>query len=193
MDHDIKSAGVGTQGGGGSSSCVRGRRIGPGRLYMDAEGNLYVPDSEDEASDMEVEVPAEETTNRAVDEDLFVDGPPAVATAGPDGENPLTEGPPAVVGDAPAGEHQPAEGDPELAANGATHVDPVVTVDGAAGEKMHPEVAARLAKKVLGEDLHPEVAEHLAIVLSRMETLYHECFISMYKVMVPSFFKPPLN
>jgi hypothetical protein len=55
---------------------------------------------------------------------------------------------------------------------------------------MKPEVAARLAKKVLGEDLHPEVAALLAEVLSKMESFYHECFIDIYKVMVPIFFTP---
>jgi hypothetical protein len=55
---------------------------------------------------------------------------------------------------------------------------------------MKPEVAACLAKKVLGEDLHPEVAALLAEVLSKMEPFYHECFIDMYKVMVPIFFTP---
>jgi hypothetical protein len=46
-------------------------------------------------------------------------------------------------------------------------------------------------KKVLGEDLHPEVAARLAEVLFETEPSYHECFIDMYKVMVPLFFTPP--
>jgi hypothetical protein len=70
-------------------------------------------------------------------------------------------------------------------------VAPVVTAEGVAGVEMNPKVAGRLAKKVLGEDLHPKVAAHLAEVLSKMEPLYHECFIDMYKVMVPLFFTPP--
>jgi hypothetical protein len=56
---------------------------------------------------------------------------------------------------------------------------------------MNPDIAGRLAKKVLGEDLHPEVAARLAEVLFEMEPFYHECFIDMYKVMVLLFFTPP--
>jgi hypothetical protein len=79
-----------------------------------------------------------------------------------------------------------------VAVDGAAGVDltPAVAADRSAGVEMKPEVAACLAKKVLGEDLHPEVAALLAEVLSKMEPFYHECFIDMYKVMVPIFFTP---
>jgi hypothetical protein len=85
----------------------------------------------------------------------------------------------------------------ERGADGTAAVElvPAMAVDGVAAEgaasvEMNPEVAAHLAKKVLGEDLHPEVAALLAKVLSKMEPIYHEFFISMYKVIMPMFFTP---
>jgi hypothetical protein len=65
---------------------------------------------------------------------------------------------------------------------GATDVDvaPGVAADRVPCLEMNPVLAQRLAKKVLGEDLHAEA-----------EPFYHECFIDMYKVMVPLFFTPP--
>jgi hypothetical protein len=69
-------------------------------------------------------------------------------------------------------------------------VAPAVAADGVASVEMNSDVAGRLTKKVLSEDLHPEVAARLAEVLSEIEPFYHECFIDMYKVMVPLFFTP---
>ena len=125
---------------------VRGYRIKRAGLRFNSQGDVYVPDFEDEEEALEVSV------NGPVDVDLA----------------------------------------PAMATYRATGVDmaPTVAADGAASVEMKPEVAARLAKKVIGEDRHPEVAALLAKVLCKMEPLYHECFIDMYKVMMPNFFTP---
>jgi hypothetical protein len=155
---------------------VRGCRIERAglRFRVNSQGELYVPDSEDEEEALEV------SANGPVDVDLA----PVVAADGAAG----VDLPPTVGADAASDIDLP----PAVAANGAAGVDLVqaVAANGAASVEMTPEVAASLAKKVLGEDLHREVAALLAAVLSKMEPFYHECFIDMYKVMVPIFFTP---
>jgi hypothetical protein len=39
-------------------------------------------------------------------------------------------------------------------------------------------------------DLAPEVAACLKDVLANMDPIYHEVFMSMYKILVPIFFRP---
>lgn len=137
VDCNVKPADVGIESAAKDSICVRDRP-GRSRLRVDAEGNLYVLDSEEEDSAMEVNaggaVAAEgvEASNGA---NLFVDGSP-VAAAGAAGE------------DVPLG-------------------PPVVTPDDAARMELAPEVAARLKE-----------------VLANMDPIYHDVFISMYKIMI---------
>jgi hypothetical protein len=143
---------------------VRGCRIKRSGLRFNSQGDVYVPDSEDDESG--------------------VDLAPAVAANGAAGAHLA----PAVVADGVAG----VQLTPTVATDGVTGVDvaPAVAADRVAGVEMNPEVAARLAKNVLGEDLHPEVAARLAESLSRIEPFCHEWFIGAYKVMVPLFFTP---
>lgn len=130
---------------------IRGCRIKRSGLRFNSQGYVYVPDSEDDESAMDL-APAV-----AADKAVGLDLAPTMAT------------------DRAAG----------------VDVVPLVAADGAASVEMNPDVAARLAKQVLGEDLHPEVAARLAEVLSKIEPFCHECFIGMYKDLVPIFFTPP--
>jgi len=93
---------------------------------MDVHGALYVPDSEEEDSDMEVE--------------------PRSAKA------------------------------EDLAANGSLGV---------------VQAAAKKAAEIVATmKLTPEVQERLQAVLANMDPLFHDEFVSMYKILVPIFFKP---
>ncbi|RLN42408.1 hypothetical protein C2845_PM01G15680 [Panicum miliaceum] len=155
--------------------CVCGCRIERAGLRFNSQGDVYVPDSEDE------DVGPEVAANGAVDVELA----PVVASdrvAGVD----LTL---VDAADGAAG----VDVAPTVTAAGAASVDvaPAVAADGVAGVEMNPEVAGRLAKKVLRDDLHPDVAARLAEVLFDIEPFYHELLIAMYKVMVPLFFTPP--
>jgi len=141
--------------------CVHGCQIKSAGLRFNSQGDVFVPDSEDE------------------------DAAPEVAADGAVGQE-LAH---AVASDRVVGMDLTLVNAADGAAS--MDVAPAVAPDGVAGVKMNPEVAGRLAKKVLGEDLHPDVAARLAEVLSDMEPLYHELFIAMYKVMVPLFFTPP--
>jgi len=65
-----------------------------------------------------------------------------------------------------------------------------MTGTGAAGEDLplgptvvSPDDASRITEA-------PKVAAHLKEVLANMDPIYHEVFISMYKIMVPIFFGP---
>lgn len=165
---------------------IRGCRIKKAGLRFNSQGDVYVLDSEDE----------EEALPKARLGASVVDLAPAVAADGAGGvdlapavaadEAGSVDLPPALAADGAAGVDLP----PAVAADGAAGVDLHHALDGAHGIMMNLEVAARLAKKVLGDDLHPEVAARLSEVLSKMKTCYHECFIDMYKVMVPMFFTP---
>jgi len=97
-----------------------------GALRMDVHSALYVPDSEEEDTDMEVEPRSAEAE--------------------------------------------------DLAANGSLGV-----VHAAA--KKAAEIAATMK-------LTPEVQERLQAVLANMDPLFHDEFVSMYKILVPIFFKP---
>ena len=67
---------------------------------------------------------------------------------------------------------------------------PPVSGAGAAGEDLPlgPPVVA--PDDASGMDLAPEVAARLKEVLANMDPIYHEVFISMYKILVPIFFRP---
>ncbi|KAF8685288.1 hypothetical protein HU200_044054 [Digitaria exilis] len=56
-------------------------------------------------------------------------------------------------------------------------------VDAAGGIKVAPDVAT-------DEEMHPEVAARLKKALAHMDPTFRDLFVSMYKVMVPAFFKP---
>ncbi|CAM0144683.1 unnamed protein product [Urochloa decumbens] len=108
--------------------CVRGHRIRrSGRMRVDSNGSVYVPDSEDEEADMEME---EGSVNLANSGGTSV-APDAIAVGG-DG----------VMGD---GVDAAAEGIPADAVN--------FEEDAGTGEEMHPKVAARL--KMLLDHIDP--------------------------------------
>ena len=67
---------------------------------------------------------------------------------------------------------------------------PPVSGAGATGEDLPlgPPVVA--PDDASGMDLAPEVAARLKEVLANMDPIYHEVFISMYKILVPIFFCP---
>jgi hypothetical protein len=68
---------------------------------------------------------------------------------------------------------------------------PLVAGDGAADDDL-PPTGPPLVPTDKGEemDLAPEVAARLKEVLARMDPIYHDVFVSMYKVLVPIFFRP---
>lgn len=150
VDRVVKPTGDGIHCSGGGSICERQRCTG--RLRLDAEGNLYVLDSEDEDCDMEV----------AAD---YV----GVATEGATNENragsydPPMEGHPMVDTDAneAAVKDLPSEG------------HPLVIGDGAAANNLDPKVADRLKK-----------------VLANIDPVDHDVVVSMYKLLVPTLFRP---
>jgi len=40
------------------------------------------------------------------------------------------------------------------------------------------------------EEMHPKVAARMKKLLAQMDPTFHDVFVSMFKVMVPAFFKP---
>jgi len=68
---------------------------------------------------------------------------------------------------------------------------PLVAGDGAADDDL-PPTGPPLVPTDKGEemDLAPEVAARLKEVLAHMDPIYHDVFVSMYKVLVPIFFRP---
>jgi hypothetical protein len=62
---------------------------------------------------------------------------------------------------------------------------PLVAGVGAIGEELPPQV-----DEASEMDLAPEVAAHLKQVLANIDPIYHVVFVSMYKVLVPIFFRP---
>ena len=40
------------------------------------------------------------------------------------------------------------------------------------------------------EEMHPEVSARMNKLLAQMDPTFHDVFVSMFKVMVPAFFKP---
>ncbi|CAL4964606.1 unnamed protein product [Urochloa decumbens] len=108
--------------------CVRGHRIRrSGRMRVDSNGGVYVPDSEDEEADMEMEVGSVDLANSG-----GASVTPDAIAVGADG----------VMGD---GIDVAAEGIPADAVN--------VEEDAGTCEEMHPKVAARL--KMLLDHIDP--------------------------------------
>ncbi|CAN6164036.1 unnamed protein product [Urochloa humidicola] len=120
---------------GGDYVVVRGRRIERAGLRINSQGEVYVPDSEEE-DDMEME---------DVAVGLAADGAPGMEVA---------------VDRAPG---------VEVAAVGRSGLE--VSVEGAPGMEFAPDVQA-----------------HLDAVLAGIDPMYHDVYISLYKVMVPAFF-----
>lgn len=165
INHIVKPAGVGMQFGGEGTICGRERQ---GRLRIDAEGNLYVLDSEDEESDMEVAadgvlVAVEGAPNRNQDgcydvqDHLMVDADADGAAV----KHLPPKGPPLVVGEGAPADDLPTKGPLLVPTYKAEDMD------------MAPEVAARLKE-----------------VLANTDPIYHDVCISMYKVLVPALFRP---
>ncbi|KAF8779349.1 hypothetical protein HU200_002614 [Digitaria exilis] len=138
---------------------VRGHRIKlRGRMRVDGNGDIYIPDSEDEEPTVEVEAGDVEVANMT---DLEVPVNPKAIGDGvkSDGLDLATESVPADA------------------------VKVATEVDAAGGIKVAPDVAT-------DEEMHPEVAARLKKALAHMDPTFHDLFVSMYKVMVPAFFKP---
>ncbi|CAN6253224.1 unnamed protein product [Urochloa humidicola] len=147
--------------------CVRGHRIRlEGRMRVDTNGNVYVPDSEDEEPGMEVEAG-----------DVEVADLEGTAVAG-DGVDVEAEGGEAdgvkVAADAASGDEMHPEGDGVgVKAEGGDADGVKVAADAASGDKMHPEVVARLN-----------------MVLACIDPAFRDIFVDMLKVLVPAFFDP---
>jgi hypothetical protein len=122
---------------------------------------MYMPDSEDEDSDMEVNA-----------DDLVVATEGAAIANGVD----VSVETPLVPNDGVAGEDLP--------------LGPPVAGKGAAGEDLPLGPPLVATDKASGMDLAPEVGARLKDVLANMDPIYHEVFISMYKILVPIFFRP---
>ncbi|KAF8696801.1 hypothetical protein HU200_036438 [Digitaria exilis] len=138
---------------------VRGHRIKlRGRMRVDGNGDIYIPDSEDEEPAVEVEAGDVEVANL---------GGALVAANG------------LQIGDGVKsdGLDLATESVPADAVKVATEVDAV------GGIKVAPDMAT-------DEEMHPEVAARLKKALAHMDPTFHDLFVSMYKVMVPAFFKP---
>lgn len=143
--------------------CVRGHRIRlRGRMRVAADGDVYVPDSEDEESGVEVETDGEGLVDLG-----------GIPVAGNSKQ--------IAVGEVPADAIDVAVGaSVDVAAEEGTADDVNVAGDMRTSEEMHPE----------GEEMHPKVAARLKKVTADMDPAFRDVFISMYKVMVPAFFKP---
>ncbi|KAF8711374.1 hypothetical protein HU200_029405 [Digitaria exilis] len=147
--------------GEGGWIVVRGRRIRRAGLRINSKGEVFVPDSEDEdAMEDGVFVPDSEEEDAMEDEAL----------------------------EGAAGMEVAADGarDMEVAAEGARGVE--VAADGDPGVEL-PTTEAPTMDGTPDMELPPEVQARLKKVLAGMDPLYHNVFISLYKVMVPAFFK----
>jgi hypothetical protein len=167
----VKLADIGIQSDAKDSICVRDPCIGRGRLRINAEGILYVLDSEDEDSNMDVDADAvgvaTEGAATANGADLSVEGPPVAIDGAANGCRCCRR------------ESTPR---PSIGASGGR------CYGCRRGTAPGPSLVA--PGDASGMDLAPEVAAHLKEVLASMDPIYHEVFISMYKILVPIFFRP---
>ncbi|CAN6191805.1 unnamed protein product [Urochloa humidicola] len=160
---------------GNRNSCgewvyVRGHRIRlQGRMRVDANGEVYVPDSEDEEPDMEKEVGGVKVSdfgNVKVSDlggaNAAADGMKMTAVGLPPGA--ISVGANTVVRDVDAAKSIPADA-VTVAAEGGDSDGVKVVPDKATSEKMHPEVVACLK-----------------MVLRRIDPTFRDIFISMLKV-----------
>ncbi|CAO2168523.1 unnamed protein product [Urochloa humidicola] len=156
----------------GEWRCVRGVPIRlEGRMRVGANGDVYVPDSEDEESVMEVEVGGADVADSGG------------ATATVDGMRMAIVGVPpdsiAIGSDKEAADvvHVVAESiladGVKVAADEGDANSVKVAADATSGDKMHPKVVARLEK-----------------LLRRIDPTFRDIFVDMLKVMVPAFFDP---
>ncbi|CAN6354046.1 unnamed protein product [Urochloa humidicola] len=174
-DIDTKSASRSS----GEWICVRGHRIRRcGRMRVDPDGNLYVPDSEEDEAPVdpdsnlcvpdseEDEAPDMEVESSGVD--LADSGGTSVASVA------IAVGANRVVGD---GVDAAAEGIPVDAANVAAEEGDAdgVKVEEASGT---------------GKEMQQEVAARLKTLLAHIDPSFRDVFISMLKVLVPAFFDP---
>ncbi|CAN6381690.1 unnamed protein product [Urochloa humidicola] len=164
------SACVGKVDGSGKKLCTcRGRidgqgcRINPVGFHINSDGQLYVPDSEAEGADVEVDDVVVEGASGVV---MPVVGGPAVVVLMD--EAAAMTGPPAMA---------PID---ELVAEGAPSVE--LATDAAPVKELAADGA-------LGEELSLEVQARLEVVLAAIDPADHAFFIDMYKVMVPTLFK----
>lgn len=125
---------------GGGCILVHGRCMGRGGLSITSRGEAYVPDSEDEDDNMEME-------------DMAMEGEADVMVPATRSATVVRPGRAMV---------RAADGVPCIEA----------AADGPPDLELAPEVQARLQE-----------------VLAGIDPMYHDVFISMYKVMVPAFFR----
>lgn len=161
VERAVKPVGVGIHSDTKESICEPESRTGWGRLRVNAEGFLYVLDSEEEKSDMEVDADGVSVATKGAATfngvDLSMEAPPVAGDGSASEDLPLG---PSVVGNGAADEDMPLR-------------PPLVAMDEAARMDLAPEVAARVKE-----------------VLANIDPLYHEFFISMYKILVPILFRP---
>lgn len=139
---------------------VRGHRIKKAGLHIDCHGNVYVPDSEEESGTEEAEACGLDV---AAGMDLAVDLTSRKAV----GVELLPEGDAVVDG--------VVDQVPDVAADQAPHEDLPV--------KGPPVVAT-------SKDVPPEVREQLKEVLANLDPIYHDVFVSLYKILVPICLRP---
>lgn len=81
-----------------------------------------------------------------------------------------------------------------MAGDGAANADlslgPLAAAAGAVGEDLPLSPSLVAPGDASGMDLAPKVVARLKEVLVNMDPIYHEVFISMYKILVPIFFRP---
>ncbi|KAG2538897.1 hypothetical protein PVAP13_9NG372600 [Panicum virgatum] len=149
---------------GGTNLCkevdVVKRPIRRGGLRINVHGDLYAPDSEEEELDMEAD--ASPCKIRSADA-----RPCKIRRGGLHMD---------VHGALYVPDSEEEDSDMEVAANGSLGV---------------VQAAAKKAAEIVATmKLTPEVQERLQAVLANMDPLFHGEFVSMYKILVPIFFKP---
>lgn len=117
---------------------VRGHRIEKAGLHIDPDGNVYVPDSEDEESGMEYQA---------------------------------------------CGQHVSAGKELVMDLNPQVHDETAVQ---AAGVEIASDMVADEDSRM---KVPTEVPEPLKEVLANMDPLYHDVFVSLYKILVPICFR----
>ncbi|CAN6200254.1 unnamed protein product [Urochloa humidicola] len=141
---------------------VRGHRIKlQGRMRVDANGEVYVPDSEDEEPSMEEEVGGVEVSDLG-GANATMDGMQMAAIELPSGA--ISVGANTVVRDVDAAKSIPAD---------------VVTVGAEGGDS---DGVKAVVDKPTADEMHPEVVARLKMVLPRIDPTFRDIFVSMLKV-----------
>ncbi|CAL5011577.1 unnamed protein product [Urochloa decumbens] len=141
---------------------VHGHRIRrQGRMRVDANGDVYVPDSEDEEPDIEEEVGKVEVADLG-GANAAADGMQIAAVGVPLGA--ISVGANTVVRNVDAAESIPAD---------------AVTVATKEGDS---DGVKAVADTSTGDEMHPEVLARLKMVLPCIDPTFRDIFVSMLKV-----------